>query len=66
MDVASIASAFIAAQMAQVQTAVAAKMMKMNADGAADAAKLLEAASQNMKSLANVASGVGGNLDITV
>jgi hypothetical protein len=66
MDVASIASAFIAAQMAQVQTAVAAKMMKMNADGAADAAKLLEAASQNMKSLANVASGVGGNLDVTV
>ena len=37
MDVASIASAFIAAQMAQVQTVVAAKMMKMNADGAADA-----------------------------
>jgi hypothetical protein len=66
MDVASIASAFIAAQMAQVQTAVAAKMMKMNADGAADAAKLLEAASQNMKSLANVGSGVGGNLDVTV
>lgn len=66
MDVASIASAFIAAQMAQVQTAVAAKMMKMNADSAADAAKLLEAASQNMRSLANVAAGVGGNLDITV
>jgi hypothetical protein len=66
MDVASIASAFIAAQMAQVQTAVAAKMMKMNADSAADAARLLDAASQNMNRLANVATGVGGNLDITV
>jgi Na+/citrate or Na+/malate symporter len=66
MDVASIASAFIAAQMSQVQTAMAAKMLNMNADSAGNVAKLLEAAQQNMKSLANVASGVGGNLDITV
>ena len=66
MDVASIASAFIAAQIAQVQTAVAAKMLRMDADQADNAAKLLEAARQNMSSLANVASGVGGNLDISV
>ena len=31
----------------------------------ADAAKLLEAAQQNFNRLANVASGIGGNLDIT-
>ena len=66
MDVASIASAFIAAQMAQVQTAVAAKMLRMNADSAQNAVKLLEAAQQNMNSLANVASGIGGNIDLTV
>ena len=66
MDVASIASTFIAAQMAQVQTAVAAKMLRMNADSAQNAVKLLEAAQQNMNSLANVASGIGGNLDLTV
>jgi hypothetical protein len=66
MDVASIANAFIAAQMAQVQTAMAAKMLKMNADSAGNAVKLLEAAQQNMNSLANVASGVGGSLDISV
>ena len=66
MDVASIASAFIAARMSQVQTAMAAQMLKMNTDSAGNAAKLLEAAQQNMNSLANVASGVGGNLDITV
>lgn len=66
MDVASIAGAFIAAQMSQVQTAVAAKMLKMNADQAGNAVKLLEAAEQNMKGLANVASGVGGNLNVVV
>ncbi len=66
MDVASIASAFIAAQMAQVQTAMAAKMLRMNADTANNAVKLLEAAQQNMNSLANVTSGVGGNLDISI
>ena len=66
MDVASIAAAFIAAQASQVQTAVAAKMLRMNADQAGNAVKLLEAAQQNMNSLANVASGIGGNLDLTV
>jgi hypothetical protein len=66
MDVASIAAAFIAAQASKVQTAAAAKMLKMDADQAANALKLLEAAEQNMKSLANVGSGVGGNLNIVV
>jgi hypothetical protein len=66
MEVASIAAAFIAAQAGQVQTAVAAKMLKMNADSAENVVKLLDAAQQNFSSLANVASGVGGNLDITV
>jgi len=66
MDVASIAAAFVATQASQVQTAVAAKMLKMNADSAANVVKLLDAAQQNLSSLANVASGLGGNLDITV
>ncbi len=66
MDVSSIAAAFIAAQASQAQTALAASMLKMNADQASNAAKLLEAAQQNMKSLANLGSGVGGNLNIVV
>ena len=66
MDVASIAAAFIAQQAAQVQTAAAAKMLRMNAQSGNDVAKLLEAAQQNFSRLANVASGVGANLDITV
>jgi hypothetical protein len=66
MNVASIASAFIAAQASQVQTAAAASMMKMNADAASGIVQVLEAAQDNMKSLANVAAGVGQNLDISV
>jgi hypothetical protein len=65
MDVASIAAAVVGAQAAQLQTAPAAKMLRMNADASADVAKLLEAAQQNFSRLANVAGGIGGNLDIT-
>jgi hypothetical protein len=64
--IASIAAAFVAAQASQLQVAMAAKMTKMNADASADVAKLLEAATRNFDRLANVASGVGGNLDISV
>jgi hypothetical protein len=63
--IASIAGAFVAAQVAQLQQAVAAKMMQMNANSSADTVKLLDAAQQNFSRLANVASGIGGNLDIT-
>ena len=65
MDTASIAAAFVAAQAGQLQTAVAAKIMRMNAQASADTVKLLESARQNFNQLANVASGIGGNLDIT-
>jgi hypothetical protein len=64
MDIASIAAALVGAQAAQLQTAAAAKMLRMNADASADVAKLLEAAQQNFNRLANVAGGIGGNLDI--
>ena len=66
MDVASIAAAFIAQQAAQLQMAVAAKLLRMNAQTGDDAAKLLAAAQQNFNRLANVASGLGANLDISV
>jgi hypothetical protein len=63
--VSSIATAFVAAQAGELQQAVAAKMLRMNADASAGVVKLLEAASQNFDRLANVASGIGGNLDVT-
>lgn len=66
MGIEALATAFVAAQMGQVQMAAAAHMMKMNANAANDVAKVLEAAQQNMRSLANVAAGIGGHLDISV
>ena len=65
MDPTALAAAFVGAQTAQLQAAVAAKMLKMNADQASSIAQLLEAATQNITTLANVASGVGQNLNIT-
>ena len=66
MDVASIATAFMAQQTAQLQIAAAVKMLRMNAQIGDDAAKLLAAAQQNLDRLANVASGIGANLDVHV
>ena len=63
MDVAAIASAMAAANVGQTQTAMAAKMMKMNLDAQASIVQVLEAAQAN---LAAVAPGIGQNLDITV
>ena len=65
MDV-SIAAAFVASQAAQLQMAVAAKMLRMNADAEKGIVQLISAAQQNLNSLANVSAGVGTNLDISV
>jgi thiamine pyrophosphokinase len=40
-------------------------MLRMNTQASADTVKLLEAAQQNFNRLANVAGGIGGNIDIT-
>jgi hypothetical protein len=65
MDTASIAAAFIGAQAGSTQSVLAAKMLRMNADAEQAVAALLEASAQNLNRLANVAAGVGGNLDIS-
>jgi hypothetical protein len=64
MDVAALSTAFAGSQTAQLQIAVAAKMMKMNAEAQGAVVQILEAAQENMKAL--VAAGMGGNLDISV
>ena len=66
MDIGSLASAMIAARVGEVQLAVAARMLRMNADAAASAAKLIDAAEQNVDRVANVAAGIGTQLDLTV
>ncbi|HEU5444375.1 MAG TPA: hypothetical protein VFU70_02305 [Pseudolabrys sp.] len=65
MDPASVAAALVASQMSNVQMAVAAKMLRMNADNASAIVQVLDAAQKNLQSLANVAEGVGRNLNIS-
>ena len=55
----------VGAQMSRVQMAVAAKMLRMNADNASAIVQVLDAAQKNLQSLANVAEGVGRNLNIS-
>jgi len=66
MDPADLAAAFVAARAGQAQLAVAAKMMRMNADSAQSVVQLLEAGQANIDKLASVAAGIGGNLDVSV
>ena len=65
MAPASLATAMVGAQMSQVKMAVAARMMRMNADSAKSVVQLIDAAQQNMQCLANVAAGVGQNVNIS-
>jgi len=66
MDPVSLATALAGAQMSEAQMAIAAKMVRMNADNAASVVQVLDAAQKNMASLANVAIGIGQNLNISV
>jgi hypothetical protein len=54
------------AQMSSAQMAIAAKMVRMNADNAASIVQVLDAAQKNVAGLANVAGGIGQNLNISV
>jgi len=65
MDPISIATALVGSQIANVQMAVVAKMLRMNADNASAIVRVLEAAQKNLQSLANVVEGVGRNLNIS-
>ena len=65
MDPASIAAALVASQMSNVQMAVAAKMLRMGSDNASAIVQVLDAAQKNLQSIANVAEGVGRNLNIS-
>jgi hypothetical protein len=66
MDPASLASALIGAQVGRAQLAVAGKLLQSDFVSERSVVKLIDAAQQNMDRLANVAAGVGGNLDISV
>lgn len=66
MDVTSLAAAMVGAQVGRTQSAMAAKMMKMNADNAASIIQVIEAAQQSLNQLADAAAGLGQNFDISV
>jgi hypothetical protein len=62
----SLVSGLLAAQAGSLQMQVAATVLKSNMDAEKSAVMtLLGAGEQNASSLANVAAGIGGNLDIS-
>jgi hypothetical protein len=61
----SLVTAMLGAQTGLTQLAVAGSMLKMNTENANSAVKLIDAAQQNLNSLANVAPGIGANLNIS-
>jgi hypothetical protein len=65
MDPTSLITAFMGAQTGMRQLAVAASLARMNADQGASVVKLVDAAQQSLDPLANVAAGIGTNLDVS-
>ncbi len=65
MDPTSLISAFIGAQVGEMQLAVAARLARMNADNASSVTQLIDAAQQSSAPLVNVAAGLGTNLDVS-
>jgi hypothetical protein len=63
MDMMSMVTSLLSAQAGNTQMQVAATMMKSNADAEKSAVMTLLGGAQN--SLANVASGIGGNVNIS-
>jgi len=61
----TLVTALMSAQAGQMQLAVAARMLKMDTNSASAVVKLIDAAQQNFNPLANVAAGLGTNLDVS-
>jgi hypothetical protein len=66
MNSASLAAGLAAAHAAQMQTALAAKLMKMNAANAQALVQLVEAGQANIERLVNAAPGLGANIDLSI
>jgi hypothetical protein len=64
MDPATLVAVMSGAQASRTQMALAAEMLRMNAQASGMVAKIVESAQANLKSLANVADGVGRNVNI--
>ena len=67
MDPASLALSLVTASAATTADLVAVRLMRRNADAAANVVDLIDAANRNLQKIqAAVAPGVGGALDVTV
>jgi hypothetical protein len=62
----SLISAIFAAQVGQMQLAVAARLAKSDPQSGSSVTQLIDAAQQNFEPLADVPANLGANLDITV
>jgi hypothetical protein len=61
----SLVSALLGAQTGAAQVTLAAKFMRENADAGSAIATMVDAAAHNAGTVANVAQGIGTNLDIS-
>lgn len=65
MAIEALTSAIIGANVGRIQLAVAARLLHVNADTARSAVKVIAAAEQSLDRLANVAAGVGTQIDVS-
>ena len=65
MAMMSLVTALVGAQTGATQLPMASDMARMNQQDSSSVVKLIDAAQQNISSLANVAAGIGTNLDVT-
>ncbi len=66
MDMTSLISAFIGADVGKMQLSVAAEIARTDIPGTASSvSQLADAADANAAPLANVAAGIGTNLDVS-
>ena len=64
MQSTSLISAFMSAQVGQLQLAVAGYLAQNNPESGSSVNQLMDAAQQSFDPLANVAAGIGTNLDV--
>lgn len=65
MNPASLITALVGAQAGMIELAVAARLARMDAGEGAAVSQLVDAAQQSIDPLANVAAGIGTNLDVS-
>jgi len=66
MDMMSLVSAQMSAQVGRAQMTVAARIMKTNAGHDAEIVQMIQAGQQNLSQLSNAAAGLGQNVDMSV